>query len=226
MTGLPPRRRRGASSASRAMNTSSSVGVMIWPSKGGTPARAVSARSCCCASSALVAVGSHTCSRSPNTSTCGWPAARRRSRTSRTDGGKPSSHTPGQRGAQRARPVERQQLSVVHQRHARAALGLVEVRGAHQDGDAALEEVREQLPELAPAHRIDAGGGLVEQDQIGLVDQRARQRQLLLHAAGELVGEAAAERRQLGHVEQVVAALLRSRRRRGWRRRTRCSRPR
>ncbi len=39
------------------------------------------------------------------------------------------------------------------------------------------------------------------------MDQRARQRQLLLHAPGQLVGEPAPERRELRHVEQVIAAL-------------------
>ena len=36
--------------------------------------------------------------------------------------------------------------------------------------------------------------------------QRARQRELLLHAAGQLIGKAAPELRQLRHLEQAIAA--------------------
>ena len=38
------------------------------------------------------------------------------------------------------------------------------------------------------------------------MNQRAGQRQLLLHAARELIGETAAKLRELGHVEQAIAA--------------------
>ena len=66
---------------------------------------------------------------------------------------------------------------------------------------------REQLPELPPRHRIHARRRLVEQDDLGFVHERARERQLLLHAAGEPVGQAGAERRELRHLEQPRAAL-------------------
>ena len=55
---------------------------------------------------------------------------------------------------------------------------------------------------------IDAGRRLVEQDQLRLVHQRAGQRELLLHAARQLVGQPRAKRRELRHVEQLVAAAL------------------
>ena len=54
-------------------------------------------------------------------------------------------------------------------------------------------DVVDQRPELAPRERIDAGGGLVEDEQIGVVDQRAAQPDLLLHAARELAGRAIGE---------------------------------
>ena len=53
----------------------------------------------------------------------------------------------------------------VQQRDARAALGLVQVRRRHHDGDALRAERRQQLPELAARHRIDAGRRLVEQNR-------------------------------------------------------------
>ena len=52
-----------------------------------------------------------------------------------------------------------------------------------------VQELREQLPELAPRHGVDAGRRLVEQNEVGLVHERARERELLLHAARQLVGE-------------------------------------
>ena len=63
----------------------------------------------------------------------------------------------------------------------------------------------EQLPELAARDRIDAGRRLVEEDERRLVDERARQRQLLLHAARQLLRQPAAERRQAGQLEQAIA---------------------
>ena len=93
----------------------------------------------------------------------------------------------------------------MQQRHARAALGLVEIRRGHHDRDALAQELRQQLPELAARHRIDAGRRLVEQDERRLVDERAGERQLLLHAARQLAGQPRAERRELRHLEQPVA---------------------
>ena len=55
---------------------------------------------------------------------------------------------------------------------------------------AAIDAV-ENAPELAARDRIDAGRRLVEQDRRRAVNQRACQRELLLHAAGELFGQAA-----------------------------------
>ena len=41
----------------------------------------------------------------------------------------------------------------------------------------------DQIPELAARQRIDAGGGLVKDQQVRVVDQRTAQAQFLLHAA-------------------------------------------
>ena len=94
-----------------------------------------------------------------------------------------------QRRAQRVGTIEREQPSLVQQRDAGAALRLVEIRRRHHDRDALRQKLRQQLPELAPRHRIDAGRRLVEHDQRRLVDERAGERQLLLHAARQPIGE-------------------------------------
>ena len=132
-----------------------------------------------------------TCIRSPKTCTSATAAcadsSRHGARLVLDDG---LDHLAGEAAAQPVWRVEREQASLVQQRDTVAALGLVEVRRADENRDALLEKLGEQLPELAPRDRIDAGGRLVEQDDARLVDERARQRQLLLHPAGQPVGQA------------------------------------
>jgi hypothetical protein len=108
-------------------------------------------------------------------------------------------------GAECARRVEREHAAFVQQRHARAALGLVEIGRADHDRDALVEELGQQLPELAARDRIDPGRGLVEQDEPRFVHERAGERELLFHAAGQPVGQAGSERAQAGEREQAVA---------------------
>ena len=95
-----------------------------------------------------------------------------------------------------------------------AALGLVEVGGRHHQGEAVADQLGEQPPELAPGHRVDAGGRLVEQQHLGRVDQGAGERQLLLHAAGQAVGEAVAEAVEADQLEQLGCDVRASRGRR------------
>ena len=58
---------------------------------------------------------------------------------------------------------------------ARAALGLLRVGRGHDDGDALGGEAVDDAPQVAPRDRIDTAGGLVEQQHLGAVDQRADQ---------------------------------------------------
>ena len=75
-----------------------------------------------------------------------------------------------------------------------AALGFVHVVSRHQDGRAGVGELEQALPEIAAALRIDGAGGLVEQQQLGRVQRRRRERQALLlaaaHGAGALLAQA------------------------------------
>ena len=76
---------------------------------------------------------------------------------------------------------------MVHDRDAVAQpLGLLHVVGGQQDRAPARAKARDQIPELPPRLRIQARGRLVEEQQLGLADQRAGQRQPLALAAGEL----------------------------------------
>jgi len=62
----------------------------------------------------------------------------------------------------------------------------------------------DELPELPAGQRIDAGGGLVQDQEVRVVDQRAAQAELLLHAARELAGGPVPERAEPRAREQLV----------------------
>ena len=83
------------------------------------------------------------------------------------------------------RRVDAAQLAVVEEGHTLAAAHLVEIGCGGHDGDAALLQHAQHVPKLLAAHGVDARGRLVEEEHAGLMDQRTRERQLLLHAARE-----------------------------------------
>src|SRR5207248_6093672 len=51
-------------------------------------------------------------------------------------------------------------------------LGLVEVVRGEQDGLAERAERADHLPRRAAGLRVEAGGGLVEEDEVGIADER------------------------------------------------------
>jgi hypothetical protein len=112
-------------------------------------------------------------------------------------------------GAQRVGCRHREHARAVHQGHALAALGLVEIRRGHEESEAFALQAGQDLPEVAPRHGIDARGRLVEDEQLGGVDQSAGEGQLLLHAARQAIGQPVAEGSHAQHVEQFFAASLR-----------------
>ena len=65
------------------------------------------------------------------------------------------------------------------------ALGFVHVMGRHQHGEAFGGERMDFVPELAPRLGIDAGGRLVEQEQLRIGQRAGAERKPLLPAAGE-----------------------------------------
>ena len=71
----------------------------------------------------------------------------------------------------------------------------------------------DEIPELTARERIDAGRRLVEDEKVGIVDERAAEAQLLLHAAGKLAGRTRLEllhRRGGQQFGDARAALLRA----------------
>jgi hypothetical protein len=101
-----------------------------------------------------------------------------------------------------------EQLAFAQHEHLAAALGLVEVGGAHDDRQLFfVDQLLHDLPELTPRERIDAHGGLVEQQQVGRAHQRAGEAELLLHAARELARGPGGEAAEVGHFHQPPIAL-------------------
>ena len=67
--------------------------------------------------------------------------------------------------------------------------GLVHVMGGQQDGPAAILQVPDHVPELAARLGVQAGGGLVEEEDLGISDQRDGDGEPLLLAAGKLLDQ-------------------------------------
>jgi hypothetical protein len=76
-----------------------------------------------------------------------------------------------------------------------------EVRG-QEDGLALREQLPQTLPDEVPRLRVEAGRGLVEKDEIGIVDERARERQPPLHAARQRLDAGRGARAEARELEQ------------------------
>jgi hypothetical protein len=100
-----------------------------------------------------------------------------------------------------------EQLALEEQPGAVATRRLVHGRCRDQDRHALRQKVVEKVPELAATHRVDAVGRLVEQEHLGLVEQRARERELLVHAAREGLGAPVLELGEARDGEEPLAAF-------------------
>ena len=93
---------------------------------------------------------------------------------------------------------------------AREALGFVHEVRREQDGLALRQELAQAVPDQVPRLRVEARGRLVEDEELGIVDERARERQASLHAARERADADVALAREPGEVEQTRNALASS----------------
>ena len=100
-----------------------------------------------------------------------------------------SSVRPGKLGHQLVRRAVGDDAAAVEDREPRAALGFVHVVRRDEQRRALIRELEQRVPELAARLRIDGAGRLVEEQQIRLVQHRAREREALLLAAGQRAGE-------------------------------------
>ena len=91
-------------------------------------------------------------------------------------------------------------LAVVHGHEPIEALRFVHIGRRHHHAHlrASRPDRVDEVPELPPRQRVDAGRGLVQDEQIRIVDERTAKTELLLHSAGELTGRAILERIKRG----------------------------
>ena len=90
-----------------------------------------------------------------------------------------------------------------------AALRLVHVMGGDQHGQPVGRQRMDLVPEIAPRFWVDAGGRLVQQQQLRIGQRAGAEREALLPAAGEFAGElllAAVEAEPLDHVARRARA--------------------
>ena len=106
---------------------------------------------------------------------------------------------------QLGRTAARDDVAVIHRDQPLEARGLVHVGGGddHAHAGPPGPDRADQLPELPARERIDARGRLVEDQQVGIVDERAAQAELLLHPARQLARRALLERVEAGRGEKV-----------------------
>src|ERR1700676_2326125 len=74
-------------------------------------------------------------------------------------------------------------LALIHQRNSMTPFGLVQVRCGNKDREALRRQVRKHVPEFPARHWVDTRGGLIEQQDPRLGNERANERQLLFHSA-------------------------------------------
>ena len=103
-----------------------------------------------------------------------------------------------------ARRADGDDAAFIHDGHAVAELfGLFDVVGGQQDGALLAAQVLHQFVDFEARLRIEAGGRLVEEEHLRIVEQRQRQRQALFLAAGELRIERFALLPKLQALEQL-----------------------
>ena len=85
-------------------------------------------------------------------------------------------------------------------------LGLLHVGCGYDNAHAGAPcpDAIDQFPKLPPRERIHAGRRFIENEQIGIVNERARQPQLLLHAAGKFSRRPTCERLETSAYQQFL----------------------
>ncbi len=115
----------------------------------------------------------------------------------------------GVAGDEVARGAFRGDLAVVHDDQAVAQLlRLVHVVRGEDERDAALLEVEQAVPDDVPCLRVEPGGGLVEYQDVRVVDEAPGDREAALHAAGQRLYLVIGPLGELHEVEQLGGALV------------------
>ena len=96
--------------------------------------------------------------------------------------------------------------SHIHGNQPVEAFGLFHIGSCddHAHSRPARAQSIDEIPELPARQRIDAGCGLVENQEIGIMNERAAQSELLPHAAGEFFGWPVGKGRKPRAVQQLL----------------------
>src|SRR5580704_8918760 len=101
-------------------------------------------------------------------------------------------------------------LAVIDVRHVAAALGFVHVVRGDEESDPVPGEFKQEIPKQAASHRVDAGGGLVQEKKFGLMEHGAAQSEPLLPSAGKLCRQAVHVRREAVELDDFLDAAFQS----------------
>ncbi len=103
---------------------------------------------------------------------------------------------------------------VIHRDQPIANARLIHIGGGDDDTHrrSLAPEVSDEIPELSSRQRIDPGRRLVENEKVGIVNERAAQTELLLHAARQLSGRPIEKGEQTGRGRQTARARVTLRR--------------
>jgi hypothetical protein len=98
--------------------------------------------------------------------------------------------------------------AVDHRDEVGQPVGLIEVLGGQQDGRALGDEALDRRPHLQAAARVEAGGGLVEEQHRRAGDERRGEVEAPAHAARVGLGRAPGGVDEVEALEQLLAAAL------------------
>ena len=98
--------------------------------------------------------------------------------------------------------------AVGQHRHPRAEIGDVVDDMGRQDDDDIVADLGQQVEEAVALLRVEAGGRLVDDDQLWIADQRLGDAETLAHAAGEACDRLVADSPEVGLVEQRLDHCL------------------
>src|SRR5882762_3165267 len=110
--------------------------------------------------------------------------------------------------AQRIGSAVGDELAIINVGDVAAALGLVHIVRGDEERDAVAGKLEEQIPELAARDGVDAGGGLVEEKELGLVQHGAAEGEALLPSAGKLRCEPSEVGAEAVELDDFVHAAL------------------
>ena len=83
------------------------------------------------------------------------------------------------------RGINATNLTMIEESHAFTTTHLIEIRRRGHNGDAPLLQHQQHLPQFLAAHWIYTRSGFIEKEHAGLMHQRTRERQFLLHTPRE-----------------------------------------